>query len=407
MKKSKLFLQTVVLSLLLLLFGCADGSESANGDVAGDTAGDTVSENHIAEATTEGYETTKLTCSYGRNMIFETSTGIYFQNYVDYSSEIGTLSMIEYAESPLGPWIPLCGKPECLHNSENCNAYVGDHMMGMYNNRIYYSYTYFDNDSVTKEGIFSMALDGTDHRSEFSISYDFFFGDTSSVSFSNGYVYYTDRSSSDDAVRFFRVNVDEETATADNIEYVVSEDYYFTGYVDRVPFDGGLLITTVDNNDTRSFKYFVYYFDTNELLTPFEEIGAVPNYFTDKYVYGRGKDVVYVYERETGKITELFRVDTDRTCVMFCDGTYFYGEEVGAIAENEPCRQFYIYDMEGNYIGQTDMDVERGSSGDYQMLYEITDKAVYFTASGIGSFDYAILREDIESGNFDIIKVEH
>lgn len=377
----------MVLSLLLLLFGCTDGSDNA-------TSG-----NHIAEATTEGYETAKLTRSYGRNMIFETSTGIYFQNNVDYSNKIGSLSMIEYAESPLGPWIPLCGKPNCLHNNRNCNANIGGYMVGMYDNRLYYS--------DGGKGLSSMALDGSDHRSEFSISYDFFFGDTSSVSFSNGYVYYTDRSSSDDAVRFFRVNVDEETATADNIEYVVSEDYYFTGYVDRVPFDGGLLITTVDNNDTRSFKYFVYYFDTNELLTPFEEIGAVPNYFTDKYVYGRGKDVVYVYERETGKITELFRVDTDRTCVMFCDGTYFYGEEVGAIAENEPCRQFYIYDMEGNYIGQTDMDVERGSSGDYQMLYEITDKAVYFTASGIGSFDYAILREDIESGNFDIIKVEH
>lgn len=282
-------MQTVVLSLLLLLFGCADGSESVNGDVAGDTAGDTVSENHIAEAITEGYETAKLTCSYGRNMIFETSTGIYFQNNVDYSNKIGLLSMIEYAESPLGPWIPLCGKPECLHNSENCNAYVGDHMMGMYNNRIYYSYTYFDNDSVTKEGIFSMALDGTDHRSELSLSDDFFVGDLHSVSFSNGYVYYTDRSSSDDAVRFFRVNVDEETATADNIEYVVAEDYYFTGYVDSVPFDGGLLITTVDNDDTRSFKYFVYYFDTDELLTPFEEIGAVPNYFTDKYIYATKK----------------------------------------------------------------------------------------------------------------------
>lgn len=402
----KITLQIIILLIVILtLVGCTSVSDNPNNsqqsEIMNSSQGDNTEENFgflNVSATTEGYETAKTTLSYGRNMIFESSIGLYFQNNLDYSDEIGTLSMIEYAESPLGPWIPLCGKPNCLHNSKDCNANIGANMLGMYNNRLYYS------DGGT--GASSMALDGSGHKSEFSISDEYFIGDAVSTSISDGYIYYADRSPQEDFARLFRIRLDEENASDENIEYVVSDEYYFNGFTNSVPFEGGISITTVaTEKDIREYIYYVYLFETKELLTPFEEIGAKPEYFTEKYIYGVARGHVYTYDIDTKKVQELFAFDTDRSCAVFCDGTYFYGEEVGYIEPEEPVRQFYVYDMNGNYIGQTDIDVARGSAGEHQMLYETTKEAVLFTASGIPQFDYVILKSDIEKGEFNFIRI--
>ena len=70
--------------------------------------------------------------------------------------------LVHYYDKASGIGGILCGKPECEHSTatgSGCNAYVNDaDDLCVYNNRLYWIGYY--------NTIYSMALDGTDHRTE-------------------------------------------------------------------------------------------------------------------------------------------------------------------------------------------------------------------------------------------------
>ena len=57
---------------------------------------------------------------------------------------------------------PLCSKPNCQHNDENCNAWCDGLCFGYYNGALYTA----GNSRGTRSGeeIIKMNLDGTDHK---------------------------------------------------------------------------------------------------------------------------------------------------------------------------------------------------------------------------------------------------
>ena len=75
-------------------------------------------------------------------------------------------NLIYYADKATGICLPLCGKPECTHSNENCNAYVGYtglDGLASYNGRLYWV-GYEKIMGRWKSCIVSMAYDGTDRR---------------------------------------------------------------------------------------------------------------------------------------------------------------------------------------------------------------------------------------------------
>ena len=97
--------------------------------------------------------------------------------------------MITYTDKATGISGPLCGRPECLHEDETCNAYVHDYFYGYsfslctYGGKLYW----IDGGSE----IVRTNLDGTDRETvcrvwapEYEINYH------STVLFHRGYVYY-------------------------------------------------------------------------------------------------------------------------------------------------------------------------------------------------------------------------
>lgn len=62
----------------------------------------------------------------------------------------------------------VCGKPECAHRGETCNAWVNAHSLWLYDGKLYYS----NGDAVEENGsfvdygerLYSLAPDGTGHR---------------------------------------------------------------------------------------------------------------------------------------------------------------------------------------------------------------------------------------------------
>ena len=93
------------------------------------------------------------------NKICATEDTVYFSEYLG-----GNL--IYYADKATGICLPLCGKPECTHRDENCNAYVassGPACLTSYNGRLYWVGSEKINNNW-KDCIVSAAYDGTDRK---------------------------------------------------------------------------------------------------------------------------------------------------------------------------------------------------------------------------------------------------
>ena len=74
-------------------------------------------------------------------------------------------NLLVYYDRKSGSGGPLCGKPECLHDGPDCNAYMGysnAYGLSSYNNRLYYIYDEFDDaGGYSGSCIRSMNYDGT------------------------------------------------------------------------------------------------------------------------------------------------------------------------------------------------------------------------------------------------------
>ena len=121
----------------------------------------------------EGYRTNDAFS----NMCIQTALGFcYAANHHLYYSE----NMTEFTA--------LCGRPDCMHMSYDCDAYIGSHgIVGCFRDKIFYT-SNSTTESENEFAVFSMNLDGTDHQEFFDIPF------TSNASFhfhfDQGYLYY-------------------------------------------------------------------------------------------------------------------------------------------------------------------------------------------------------------------------
>lgn len=112
----------------------------------------------------------------------ETEDTIYFAGYTD--------SYIKYVDKQTGAGGVLCGKPECQHNSSDCNAYM---LQGwcFFNDgqRLYWLESVDDASYAT--ALYSAALDGTDRKMETGLPRGLLSGSTSYQNYilKDGYLY--------------------------------------------------------------------------------------------------------------------------------------------------------------------------------------------------------------------------
>ncbi len=386
---SKRMYVVMLFALILLVFtGCSDNSEVSNDDENSVISNSTLDYSDVnwQELSTEGYEDNRFfQDGMARGTIGESNRGIYWLNWDTHK--------IEYFESSVGPRTVLCGKPNCYHYDDSCNAYVsGVELLGMYNERLYYK-------DFSKIG--SLKLDGTDHRTELFLPTELLkYSDGFTAGLDNGYLYCADISFEEDKTAFLRISLEDES-----VEYVVSEDFYITGYLDCHPYKDKLYIDTVETIDgERVDTDYVYSFDDKELVNLSEKVVGNLIAVTDSTLYTSTGQNVWTHDIATGKNELLFEVDSTLMCNKCFDGKYFYIEEWSTTAVDEP-RNLFVYDTDGNLICKGAVDFE-GSSKTLPNLYAITKDAVIFTLGG-ESLSYAVLKSDIEKGELNFIDISN
>ena len=103
--------------------------------------------------------------------IFETDDSIYC---IERLSAHSYEELIYFSDKEYQDWMPLCSKPNCIHNSEDCNAmpegYAANRMW-IYGRHIYYAVSDTSSDGLGRNiELWRMKLDGSDHERLFNYS---------------------------------------------------------------------------------------------------------------------------------------------------------------------------------------------------------------------------------------------
>lgn len=134
----------VLAALLLFLTACSGGDDKTQGEVTVDP---------------------RLFNS-NASLINATEDTVYFMTGRDYGSSY----RISYMDKATGYAGVLCGKPECPHANSDCNAWVdGALVMTVSKDRIFWA----DMDYSGRLLVYSIALDGTDRRTEWASPEDY------------------------------------------------------------------------------------------------------------------------------------------------------------------------------------------------------------------------------------------
>ena len=152
----------IALALLLAIPACGEPEGKGTGPVYGDPEGTGAGP---AYGETEEQDTSldfDQTFTHYMSHVCATQDTIYFTSG----------QLIYFYDKASGVSSVLCGKAECKHNTSmgsSCNAYLNSSSKDLcvYNNRLYYTNGYYNT-------IYSMALDGTDHRKEREVDREIF-----------------------------------------------------------------------------------------------------------------------------------------------------------------------------------------------------------------------------------------
>ena len=289
----------------------------------------------------------------------ETEDTVYFMGDDDI--------FIKYVDKATGIAGPLCGKPECKHNDENCNAYtyLSDCLI-MGGDRLYWICD--TQEDFTMRSLFSAALDGTDRREEARYSKDWFGKGYSTFPwyiYHDGYIYYgaqinvieNGEMNGYNYVCALPIDPDEEPFVILNEK--TAGDYNLTMQY----YDGYLYIITndrVENQETDrpryDFRIRRWNVETQETETLYEDLNSpyhwtMELWVTDEYVYFDREDYskIYRYDFKTGECGEFFDFEQIGLGLGIADNIVVGCDKVDGDTESYELR-IRIKDFDGNIL---------------------------------------------------------
>ena len=310
-------------------------------------------------------------CETEDTVYFMTEDSIYYENLGNYPG-----SMLYYIDKITGISGPLCGKPECGHDSMNCNAYITNVIvLGLadYNGRLYWIAN-----TGEKHYVYSAAYDGTDRQTVREL------GDNDSevrfeqpvimTAFHRGYVYLTSNPSAIvDGEEQYRNYIYAYSLDSGGEDFVIL-DYESTDWIDaRTQLYGNsmyifLLDRSKEDGTSKLLKWDV---ETHELetlfdgKTPFaptvdfwateEGVFLIGTTFNDPVTDKEGNGVwernVYFYDFSAGEFELLFPIiGAGGITFGFSDGLFTVKNDRELWRNPENAFDITVYDFNGQTV---------------------------------------------------------
>lgn len=309
---------------------------------------------------------------------------------------------VYFFDTGTGLDVKLCGKADCTHDTEECNAFVKGitrNFITYASNKIYY----FQKIDLNRISLCSMEKDGTNHR-EITTVYEIEGNDLFYPSgFIHGnYLYYITHEV-DGKETLYRVKIEED---AEPEKYMESEnhggfsdflaqgdDLYFVQYQagDMQDSGGKIIHMSIETKE----EEVLYEYDENQVISGMA--------LTDGYLYySIGTEGIRKRNLETGE-EEWFGTDLPQYANIYTDGTYMYVDNMSAcyIAywdEKENMddafkqREILVLNKEGAYVDVIPLSGNSGicMGGDERFLFcegymDGASVLLYYDKSQIGS----------------------
>lgn len=355
----------------------------------------------------------------GGEQVCETEDTVYFTGFGGH--------LIHYYEKATGVSGVLCGKAECEHSTatgSKCNAYVNSaDNLCVYNNRLYWI--------GYRNTINSMALDGTDHRTERARDEELYATNTQGFSalFHRGYAYvYIKNCTVRDGKEVVRLDVAAIPLDPDEEPHMIFQEELsdlavrYASYEVMQAYGDDIYILThraaADQEDDGEITPDYYDLQIRRYNTVTEELTTVfhDSRFPDHYVvemwamddgimfagsrwdsddeYGSS---VYKVDFESGEVTELFSIDDSGVTIaenLLVSNTY---DSQRANPTNP--WGFVLAPQDSEWKIEWNL-VLRNFDGDIILEDTYTHTGAYFSPSFQGTDDtYAYYLSDVSNGD--------
>ena len=371
--------------LLALLAGCTAQStpEGSGGAAVQQIQYDWMAGESPVPSTRSGIHRQGLTYSH-----FEcTENGVYFV-CTNFFTDNNTY--ILYGDHDSDTLIKLCGRADCTHTDQTCNAYLyGAYMICYYDGHLY-----ANTSSTIAPKIVRMDLDGTNRVTVL---------DTNPFVAENRYsVCFMPMLTSGLFMTYFG------NLTSDGL-YDVDPFYYKLDDLDADPepingYDyqadvNGSILQLIQNPDDplNSGTFYLWDPETNtcEFLTEFEEFG----YYNETQGYYFQNGAVRRLTYATGQEEVLFETgfDGDYRAVFFPDCIVIASKDNGKDADPN----LYFYNWAYEFLGTATMDYPHSTSGEMSLLGETANRII-LTDIACQLPRYYIEKSDFGTGNIDI-----
>lgn len=375
--------------LLLLLAGCSDKPDSP-ANASGDS-----SEPYALRLAPEDYNQA------GGLSFFETPEAVYCQ--MD--------DKVFFCPQGGDAFRPLCGKPNCLHDGRNCNAWCGWSEIGYYDGALYAAGTSQEIDGGLD--IIRMNLDGTDHKVVFTLNDSRLDEKTITWTFHRGKLFVLGR---DDDIGQPQGEQMDCLLAVDLADYSVSElaADYLSGarlselgkfYKDKL-FGLSFDLQTMSDNVA---EIDIVTGEAHALIS--EYIGGL--YATDSTLYYYVPDVSYLgveqktdvgfreYDLQSGTVKSCATPLQDIQYVQYDEdyvyaGSYPVGEKT---EKTRVDRVLYFLSRDYQLVDQIEMN-------DGLMMAAVTHDKIFFFLLSTDCITCYLDRAQIGSGNLQLIPIE-
>ena len=335
--------------------------------------------------------------------IIESGFPSFFQGYT--KGENGYYSTISkflyYTEADSMKTLPLCTKPNCLHNSEKCDSYIGATYGIAYNDGyIYYNCNgTLEHDHMGTD-FYRIRWDGTakEHLRYFEFNvHDWCVhrGYMYYICMTYGDSYYTDISDSNKCDAYvYRLKLSDMDAKPEMV-YFAEEIHKDASLSALSAFGDNLYFMTYgysrdDENQLISdyIKLNLSTLDVQKMVADDGRMISYPTLLGDKLVFFYGKNDNGEYEyyaTDFNGENPKWLITVSEFERVFCDGTYLYVDNAETFGYTNPnrdaaekVRRFKVYDAELNLIDEVRFESEEACQWGFRT---IDDKVFFFAGT--------------------------
>ncbi len=333
------------------------------------------------------YTSFKISACFGR--FIETPYGSYFASGSRY---------IYYSHKGNTKYVKLCNKPDCSHNSEDCNAFLKGSVIGYYDNKIYYR---------RFKHIYCMDMDGCNHKIVKALYEEHC---SNHGYFHNGYYYYIKTNFAEyngvkgkDDPTLYRTKVDDKSES----EVLLTNDLILQ--TDMFTMIGDNIYISVRNSDPDKISSLYSYSTVTESLSKLtDDWSGLGSYLRDEnkgYCYVKNKGF-YEYDFGTNEMSLVKPIELENGGIS---GAFYLDDYILLVHNNSVPFDYEnqvmcIYDRDYNLLNTIVFDKANGKiPGGF--LSDV-DGYIIFSSNFRDKPDYYIDKSEIGTDNLQFHKIE-